>query len=749
MEDEVLKGQFDAVVLGTGLVQSILAGALALHGKKVIHIDKNDFYGEYTSSHTLDSFPSTDASPGERAEPSTVPCADNVDTKSFSLPTRSLAGMNVLSVSPNGLGERKKKLQAIKRFPVGAVVDVSPFGLGFVAAHHDNGNAKVLLDWRLADNGNQSFAVMHVPFNRLRKAFPGTKVRTPMGEGKLWSMRKKDNVAVVHLNWRLANGGVAQLFVPQRTLLRSRWLQEVQAESIAAAAAVHGSTANGTSDALNGMILNSHRFCIDLSPYLLLCRGASVNYIVQSNVAQYIEFKSLDKMHLATSVAEGGLKIKAVPCTKSDVFKSSELSLVEKRVLMKFTRFCVDIGTEDVLRKNDRTLGSGRSLTRPQNKRVESYDYEGHREKPFSEFLKNCNVPDGLASTIMYAIGLLPSNCESYNSAVTTEVGMAAIQSHLAALGRFGNTAFLTPLWGAGEMPQAFCRLAAVNGGIYLLRKTPVVMNVALGGQGGTSEMVMMEGEYQTSAEADADASFHSLVLRDGSRIKGENLVMGEDYIPSEFLAPESGDAGPGVARCALVTKTPLASDGCGKAMVVVPPFTNGIGNQRTIYVLQLDDESNVAPKDYYVVHLTTEVARGETKGQAADAVESLKRVVASFYTDDESVLWSSYFTRSSARLRRKGAEVPRGVFFVTEDYSAEAAPTTGEPLSMVCFQSAFNRAKAIFERICPEGEFLKKPEELAEAHAALQRIGGDEDVDSDLEGLEFDESLYMEEGED
>ena len=65
MEDEVLKGQFDAVVLGTGLVQSILAGALALHGKKVIHIDKNDFYGEYTSSHTLDSFPSTDASPGE------------------------------------------------------------------------------------------------------------------------------------------------------------------------------------------------------------------------------------------------------------------------------------------------------------------------------------------------------------------------------------------------------------------------------------------------------------------------------------------------------------------------------------------------------------------------------------------------------------------------------------------------------------------------------------------------------------
>merc|ERR1711871_1744616 len=139
------------------------------------------------------------------------------------------------------------------------------------------------------------------------------------GKGKLWSVRKKDNVAVVHLNWRLANGGVAQLFLPQRMMLKSSWLQAIQAQCTAASREVEG---RDTSRALNGMILNSHRFCIDLSPYLLLCRGASVNYIVQSNVAQYIEFKSLDKMYLASGTTEGALKIKPVPCTKSDVFKS-------------------------------------------------------------------------------------------------------------------------------------------------------------------------------------------------------------------------------------------------------------------------------------------------------------------------------------------------------------------------------------------------------------------------------------------
>ena len=42
----------------------------------------------------------------------------------------------------------------------------------------------------------------------------------------------------------------------------------------------------------------------------------------------------------------------------------------------------------------------------------------------------------------------------------------------------------------------------------------------------------------------------------------------------------------------------------------------------------------------------------------------------------------------------------------------------------------------------------LKKPEELAKAHAALQRIGEDHE-DSDLEGLDFDESLYMDDSDE
>ncbi|KAI9097097.1 GDP dissociation inhibitor-domain-containing protein [Phlyctochytrium arcticum] len=37
---------FDAIVLGTGLVQSIVAGALARDNKQILHLDRNPFYGE-------------------------------------------------------------------------------------------------------------------------------------------------------------------------------------------------------------------------------------------------------------------------------------------------------------------------------------------------------------------------------------------------------------------------------------------------------------------------------------------------------------------------------------------------------------------------------------------------------------------------------------------------------------------------------------------------------------------------------
>lgn len=40
--------EYDAIVLGTGLKECILSGMLSVSGKKVLHIDRNKYYGKKT-----------------------------------------------------------------------------------------------------------------------------------------------------------------------------------------------------------------------------------------------------------------------------------------------------------------------------------------------------------------------------------------------------------------------------------------------------------------------------------------------------------------------------------------------------------------------------------------------------------------------------------------------------------------------------------------------------------------------------
>lgn len=45
MAEPLVQKQFDVVIVGTGLCESILAAALALAGSSVLHLDSNEFYG--------------------------------------------------------------------------------------------------------------------------------------------------------------------------------------------------------------------------------------------------------------------------------------------------------------------------------------------------------------------------------------------------------------------------------------------------------------------------------------------------------------------------------------------------------------------------------------------------------------------------------------------------------------------------------------------------------------------------------
>jgi len=48
-------GEYDAIILGTGLTECIISGLLSVNGKRVLHLDRNNYYGADTASLSLNN----------------------------------------------------------------------------------------------------------------------------------------------------------------------------------------------------------------------------------------------------------------------------------------------------------------------------------------------------------------------------------------------------------------------------------------------------------------------------------------------------------------------------------------------------------------------------------------------------------------------------------------------------------------------------------------------------------------------
>ena len=70
---------------------------------------------------------------------------------------------------------------------------------------------------------------------------------------------------------------------------------------------------------------------------VILGRGAMVDVLVQSDVARYLEFQAVKRL---LSPRQG--KMEPVPCSRADLFSTKEVSMPEKRKMMKFLTFCAE-----------------------------------------------------------------------------------------------------------------------------------------------------------------------------------------------------------------------------------------------------------------------------------------------------------------------------------------------------------------------------------------------------------------------
>lgn len=158
----------------------------------------------------------------------------------------------------------------------------------------------------------------------------------------------------------------------------------------------------------------------------------------------------------------------------------------------------------------------------------------------------------------------------------------APCTSYLHSLGRFGSTAFITPMYGVSELAQAFCRVSAVHGGIYMLRQNLTSVNF-VEGECKAAEEPASGGDDTTTALA-ADGASPSgagvaVTLDDGTVLRGRTLVANPEYVPQYCVAGTRR-----VARALVVTTSSLVP-GSERLSVVIPPGTAAFNNPHSVQV--------------------------------------------------------------------------------------------------------------------------------------------------------------------
>ncbi|KAL1211860.1 Rab escort protein 1 [Cardamine amara subsp. amara] len=335
---------------------------------------------------------------------------------------------------------------------------------------------------------------------------------------------------------------------------------------------------------------HSRRFNVDLcGPRVVFCADESINLMLKSGSNNYVEFKSID----ASFVGDSSGELRSVPDSRAAIFKDKSLTLLEKNQLMKFFKLV----QQHLAESDDTTLKIS----------------EEDMETPFVDFLAKMRLPPKIKSIILYAIAMLDydqDNIETYRGLLKTKEGLDQLALYIKSMGRFSNAlgALIYPIYGQGELPQAFCRRAAVKGSIYVLRMpiTAVLLDKA-------SELTLDCCRLETGG-------YKGVRLASGQEIFSQKLILdpcitvGLESMSSltdqqketlQVFVPKAMSSKDKVARAICIIKGSVKTD-VSNALIIYPPKSLFPEQLTAIRVLQLGSGLAVCPADMHVLYLST-----------------------------------------------------------------------------------------------------------------------------------------------
>ena len=698
-DQEGLLLEYDVIICGTGLVQSILASALARAGKSVLHCDGSSQYGELDAVWGLpfikEELPLQFGKNGY----------DDVGETDGELQESS----KLVPLMPEGAMASVRFINTDEKtnFPIGVGEDVqTPYGVGTVSLSSETSLGVRLNSWKLAD-GQSPVAYFGIP------------------DGLESSQDQLDS------------------YLNEKQSIRS--MRSIQAHNILK-----------DERSIRSMSLDS-------TPVFILASGLAVDGLLASGVAEYMEFKTLEGLFWL----DDSRKLSRVPCSKGDVFSTKLLAPMDKRRLMKFMQLSMDYATsliatehndgqsleiedgastittekseEEVQSLNERHLNQGRSLARPQNKAVATEELQVLQQciadgMSFDAYLsQNHKLSPKLRSLVRYALSMM----ETQDPNTSLLEGMTSLRRHLQALGRFGTTAFLVPMYGSGELSQAFCRSAAVFGATYLLRRAPLKVVVSSSATHGCDEFV--EGVV-IRGDNDADFDRRAPVKKQpDKKIRCSHVVVSAESIDWSALELEAPPKRRLLRRISLIRGNvmPLHDNSCTnqeqRHVIVIPP--NSFGNSYAIHGILLDSSVSVAPPGCTVLHLTTTTDL-DSEGKAltdASILQTASEIIVSGGNNEgrgiiDEVFHVCFSYDFNVFVDDARMEPKRGLHICSR---------SGQTLTA---DVAFHQAQRIFSTICPGSKFLGLSQELD--NVVKERAA--DRVDEDDERAMLDSAIGM-----
>lgn len=320
----------------------------------------------------------------------------------------------------------------------------------------------------------------------------------------------------------------------------------------------------------------SNRFTVDLvGPRVLYCADEAVDLLLRSGGNNHVEFKSVEGGSLL--YWDGALY--PVPDSKGAIFMDSTLKPGMKTLLFSFFKLVEShIAASS---SGDKEEGEGEA-----SGKIPEEDLD----LPFVEFLKKQRLPPKISAVMLYAIAMADYDQDAADSCeklLTTRDGIKSIALYLSSIKRFANAegAFIYPMYGHGELPQAFCRFAAVKGALYVLRM-PV-----------TALLLDQEKKRYIGTR-----------LASGQDILCQQLILDPSFkIPSLDIPSDVSDSNSPrkVARGICITSSSI-KQGKSSVLVVFPPKSLQEQQVAAVRVLQLSSNVAVCPPGMFMAYLST-----------------------------------------------------------------------------------------------------------------------------------------------